>query len=356
MSVCQNNAVGIKEVAEYAGVAISTVSNVINGTKTVSEPLRQRVFAAVRETGYQANRVARGLKSGRTNALSVIVPSITSVFFPLALRGMQLTAAQAGYSLSIYETQEDFAQEQACLRQIQNQWSDGVILSTCAAQEDGEYFRQLSRLSVNGKPIPAVGFESSPGGLLDAVVVDNRQAVAEITGYLIGLGRKRVAHIAGPMRYEMSRERRAGYLQALGAAGLPVDQRLILESDFTPLGAYRCMEALLRAGTPPDGVVCCNDQSAVGCIRAIQDSGLSVPKDIAVTGFDNSFPGTLIAPALTTVAVPRERMGREAVELLLWRIENGPQAPARIRALPTSRIVRGSTEPQAGSKWELTGW
>ncbi len=356
MTVSTKNAAGIKDVAEHAGVAISTVSNVLNGTKPVSPPLRERVLAAVRETGYQANPVARGLKSGRTSALSVIVPSITSVFFPVALRGMQLAAARGGYSLSIYETQEDFSIERRCVRQIKNQRADGLIIATCADADADAYFEELAGLEINGKRIPAVGLESSPGGRLDAIVVDNRSAAADMTEYLIALGRARIAHISGPMRYEMSRARRAGYFDALVRAGRAVDERLILESDFTPLGGYRCMRALLDSGTLVDAVVCGNDQTAVGCIRAITERGLRIPQEIAVTGFDNSFPGTLIAPALTTVAVPRQRMGEEAVALLLERIHAGRNEPVRIRTMETRRVVRQSTDANALSRWELEGW
>lgn len=350
------NAPGIKDVAEQAGVAISTVSNVLNGTKAVSPSLRERVLAAVRETGYEVNLVGRGLKSGRTNALSVIVPSITSVFFPVALRGMQLAAARSGYSLSIYETQEDFSLERRCIRQIKNQWADGVVIATCASADANDYFAELATLAVNGRRIPAVGLESSPGGMLDAVVVDNRGAVADITAYLIESGRRRIAHISGPMRYEMSCARKQGYLDALARANHAVDERLIAESDFTPLGGYACMRALLDAGALPDAVVCANDQTAVGCIRAVRERGLRIPADIAVTGFDNSFPGTLIAPALTTVAVPRQRMGEMAVELLLARVRGGYGGPAQICTMETRRVIRASTDSNAQSEWELAGW
>ena len=356
MTASTKNTAGIKDVAEHAGVAISTVSNVLNGTKTVSGPLRERVLAAVRQTGYEANPVARGLKSGHTSALSVIVPSITSVFFPVALRGMQLAAAGDGYSLSIYETQEDFSIERRCVRQIKNQRADGLILATCADADADAYFEELAGLEINGKRIPVVGLESSPGGRLDAVVVNNRGATADMTAYLIALGRARIAHISGPMRYEMSRERRSGYVDALMRAGRAIEERLILESDFTPLGGYRCMRALLDAGASVDAVVCGNDQTAVGCIRAVTERGLRIPHDIAVTGFDNSFPGTLIAPALTTVAVPRQRMGEEAVALLLKRIRAGQDDPVRIRTMETRRIVRRSTDANALSEWELEGW
>lgn len=347
----------IKDVAAHAGVSISTVSNVLNGTKTVSPELRQRVLDAAVQMEYQANAIARGLKSGKTNALCVIVPSIVSVFFPKVLRGMQTVAARQGYSLSIYETGENIAQERECIHMLRRQWTDGILLSTCANRDtDAAYIDELRQLRIGGRRIPVVFFEAVPGEGLDAVVVDNRQATLDATAYLISLGRSRIAYISAPTRFTMGRQRYDGYLDALMAAGLPVEQALIREGDYTPISGYECMRSLLAGGQGLDAVLCGNDQMAVGAIRAIREAGLRMPEDIAVMGFDNNFPGTLINPSLSTVSVPKQHMGREAVELLFWRIQQGPAAPNRIITLETKRIIRQSTDLRAESAWDLYDW
>lgn len=349
---------GIVDVATHAGVSISTVSNVLNGTKSVSAELRARVLAAVDALGYSANTLAKGLKSGRTNTLCVIVPSIVSVFFPKVLRGMQTAAAENGYSLTIYETNEDFEKEREIIRALRLQRVDGVLLSTCCDPLDSAaYLDELMRLSIGGKRIPVVFFEEAPREGLDAVVVDNKEASRAAAEHLLTIGRTNIAYIAAPMkRFMMGKKRCEGYLLALQDAGVEPDARLRREGDYTPASGYRAMRELLETGLAIDAVLCGNDQMAVGAMRALLEAGRRVPEDVAVMGFDDNFPATLIDPPLSTVSVPKQRMGRAAVELLLWRISEGENAPARTVRLETSLVVRRSTDPNAQSVWELNGW
>ncbi len=356
-SVHTQNSVSIKDVAARAGVSISTVSNVLNGTKVVSPALRDSVMLAAKELQYQANTIARGLKSGKTNALCVIVPSIVSVFFPKVLHGMQTAASQKGYSLSIYETGEDILREQAYIHMLRRQWADGILISTSANKDtDSAYMDELRHLRIGGKRIPVVFFEAAPAENVDAVMVDHRAASMSAVSYLIGLGRRHIAHIAAPTRFAMGRERSEGYQRALTAAGMPIIPEFIREGDYTPMSGYACMRSFLADEIRPDAIFCGNDQMAIGAIRAIQEAGLKIPDDIAVMGFDNNFPGTLIQPSLSTVSVPKQRMGSEAVELLLWRMQQGDDAPPRTVTLETNLIIRQSTDNSAVSMWDLVGW
>ena len=140
------------------------------------------------------------------------------------------------------------------------------------------------------------------------------------------------------------------------SAGIEPDARLQREGDYTPASGYRAMRELLETGLAIDAVLCGNDQMAVGAVRALLEAGRRVPEDVAVMGFDDNFPATLIDPPLSTVSVPKQRMGREAVELLLWRISEGDGAPARTLRLETSVVVRRSTNPSAASEWDLQDW
>ena len=347
----------IKDVAERAGVSISTVSHVLNSTKSVSPELRQRVMDAAEALRYQANAIPRGLKSGKTNVLCVIVPSIVSVFFPKVLRGMQTAAAQQGYSLSIYETGEELEKERAYIQLLKNQWVDGILLSTCCnPATDQSYIKELKHLHIGDKRIPVVFFEALPGEGLDAVVVNNRQAACEATTYLLESGRSRIAHISAPTRFTMGIERYEGYLAGLQKADIPPDPALISEGDYSPISGYACMRELLGCGKPFDAVLCGNDQMAVGAIRALREAGVRVPEDIAVMGFDNNFPGTLISPSLSTVSVPKQHMGREAVNLLIWRLQQGEEAAPRVITLETNLIIRQSTDLKSESGWDLYDW
>ncbi len=187
-------------------------------------------------------------------------------------------------------------------------------------------------------------------------MVDNFIASKQITEHLLALGYRRIAYISGPMRYSMSRERRAGYIEALADIGISVNESMMQEGDFTPNSGYQSMQSLLSLIPRPDAVVCANDQSAVGAIHAIKEAGLSIPGEIAVTGFDNSFPSTLISPAITTISVPREQMGQLTVSLLIDRIGSDSITQVQILTLDTQLVVRESTNASIQSQWELHGW
>lgn len=350
-------AASIKDVAARAGVSIATVSHVLNGTKAVSPELRNRVLGAAEALQYHANALARGLKSGKTNTLCVIVPSIVSVFFPKVLRGMQTAAAAQGYALTIYETGEDFSRERDTIRMLRRQWVDGILLSTCCPPEDGaSYAEELRQLRVGQKRIPVVFFEEALGEGLDAVTVDNYRASREAANHLLGQGRARIACVAAPRRFIIGRSRYEGYLAALREQGVAVNPNFIEEGDYTPISGYERTRALLMRGAAFDALLCGNDQMAVGALRALREAGLRVPEDVAVIGFDNNFPGTLVSPSLSTISVPKQRMGREAVDILLWRIAQGADAPCRRVTLETSLIVRQSTDLCGESAWDLYDW
>ncbi len=350
--------VSIKDVAAHAGVSISTVSNVLNGTKSVSDELCRRVLEAVEDLHYHANTLAKGLKSGKTNTLCVIVPSIVSVFFPKVLRGMQTAAAKNGFSLTIFETGDDFQKERETINILRRQYVDGVLLSTCCdPKESAAYIEELRHLHIGDKRVPVVFYEEAPDDGVDAVVVDNKKASYNATAHLLEIGCKRIAYIAGPQhRFMMGKKRYEGYLSALREAGLKPDETLLREGDYTPISGYEQTRALLLDGGEMDAVMCGNDQMAIGAIRALREAGLRVPEDVAVMGFDNNFPGTLISPSLSTMSVPKQRMGQEAVELLLWRIQQGESAPTRMIELDANLIVRQSTDTKSESAWDLYDW
>lgn len=350
--------VGIKDVARRANVSISTVSNVLNGTKTVSESLQERVMNAVSELNYEVNMVARGLKSGKTNTIAVIVPSLTSVFFPPLLKSIQTVANQNGYSLSVFGTTGRLEREKEYIQMLRSQWIDGILLSSCVdtdAPDSAEYIDMLSDLSVNGHPIPLICLESAIGPKLDAVVMDDKEGLKTATEHLISLGRKRIAYIAAPTTFSMGKSRREGYLAALKQNELPVDSQLIIEGDYSPVSGYDCMNALLARDVGPDAVAVGNDQMGIGAIRAILDAGLRVPEDIAVIGYNDNFPASLIQPSLSTIHVPKTEMGKMAFELFQRRAEN-PSASRMLVRLNGDLVVRNSTVAGTDTSWDLRSW
>ena len=350
--------IGIKDVARHANVSISTVSNVLNGTKAVSPILQQRVLQAVNELHYEVNMVARGLKSGKTNTIAVVVSSITSVFFPPLLKSIQTAAAKQDYTVSVFGTSGDLKREQNYIQTLKSQWIDGILLSSCVDTSDAdtaEYIESLSSLNVNGHPIPLICLESVIGSKLDAVVVDDEEGLKTATEHLISLGRRHIAYIAAPISFSMGKSRRKGYLDALALHNIPANKHLIAEGDYSPISGYHCMQMLLQRNEKIDAVAVGNDQMAIGAMRAILDAGLRIPEDIAIIGYNDNFPASLVQPSLSTIHVPKEEMGQTAFNLFLRRMQN-PQASRMLVRLNGTLVTRNSTVPSAQTTWDLYSW
>lgn len=190
---------------------------------------------------------------------------------------------------------------------------------------------------------------------LDAIIMNDSLAIEEATNYLISLGKKNIAYIAAPLRFVMGKQRKAGYLVALQKAGLPIRDDYIVEGDYTPQSGHLCMQRLLARMNPIDSVVVGNDQMAIGAIRCIKEAKLLIPEDIAVIGFNNNFPSSLISPSLTTMKVPKDEMGTIAFDLLMNRIKN-PDSPRKLVQLTAELIIRKSTDIKGDDTWDLSNW
>lgn len=350
--------VSIKDVAKLAGVSISTVSHVINETKSVSPALAAKVRQAVQALDYEVNPMGRGLKSNRTNRIGLIVPSFYQLHFPAVLRGIYEAGLQYGYTISIFETGGEIAREKADVKRLQHSRTDGILLVSYANQQnqaDRSYIRFLAKSGYQNKKIPVVSLESVLDPQIDAVIVDNKKAAETAVDHLISLDRKSLAHIAGPRRSRTGALRLAGFRSAAEKAGVPVEEALICEGDFSPVSGYQCMEKLLAQNKQITAVLAASDEMGIGAIRALLDKGYRVPEDIAVIGIDNHFSSALITPALSSVSLPQYEMGYQAMELLSERIRS-PESPRRVVTLETKLIVRQSTCLKDGGAWALSAW
>ncbi len=345
----------IKDVADLAGVSISTVSHVRRGTKFVSEALRHRVSAAIEQLKYEVNPVASGLKSKATRVLGVVIPNISSIFFPEVLKGIQDYALRVGYRLTFYNTGFDPDLEVDVIRRLVGSWVDGIILDSAAPFGNHNYLDFLAELGGRKKRIPVVSLEREvPGGRVRSVRIDNYEGACMAMRHLLECGCRQIAHIAGPRVSCVADSRRRGYRDELKRASLPYDPQRVVQGDFSPRDGFRAMRKLLDRGLEIDGMLVANDQMAIGAMRAIRDEGLEIPSDIKLVGFDNVFVSSLIQPSLTTIAVPRYQMGFEAARLLVQSIED-PEGAKDI-LLPIELVVRNSTRSESRREWDLLSW
>jgi LacI family transcriptional regulator len=332
----------IADVAQRAGVSIATVSRVINRTGPVAEETAAQVQVAIAELNYVPHAAARGLASRRTDTLGLLVSSISSPFLVPLLRGIEIGAREAGFSLLIHSTQDGAGQVPRPRRPLGEHNSDGLLVYVSTLDEaELRYLYSLRFPMVllyqtppDSLQIPHVNFENKAGArkLVDHLI--------EVHGY------RRIAFLRGPESEEDSHWREKGYLEALAAHTIPFDPGLIGLGGFDEQVAQRSVERWLEEGLPMDAIFAGDDDAAVGVIQALQQAGKEVPQDVAVVGFDDVHLAHYLMPPLTTVRTPVEQSGREAVRQLVQLIHTG-HAEQQI-LLPTELVIRRSCGCEGG--------
>jgi LacI family transcriptional regulator len=330
--------VTMADVARRAGVSTATVSHVLNNTRAVSEDTRAAVLAAVDETEYTPNTVARSLATSRTTTLGLVLSAISNPYFGELLSAAERAAAAAGYTLLLVDPHEDPEYERTVVARLHHHRVDGVVLAPSARPDAAlEY---LAR-----QEVPTVLLDRLiPRGLaghLDQVGSENREATATLTAHLVEHGHRRIALVAGLPGLATTEERRAGFVAALEAAGIPRDPALEVSGESATEPARTAMAGLLARAEPPTAVVVGNNSMTIGVIAALRDAGARVPDDVAVVAFDDFAWADLFAPRLTVMAQPFAQIASEAVRLLLRRRAQA-DAPVEVLRLPPSFVVRES--------------
>ena len=300
----------MKNVAKLANVSIATVSRVFTGSDNVADKTRKKVMKAVKELNYHPNALARQLRMMETKTIIVVVPDITNTFFSQVLKGIEITARRNGYRVLLGDTGNDINIEHEYLKALYEKHADGLVLLT--ARMDRNTIESL----IEKYPV-VLACEYLEDSSVPTVSIDNISAARKITEHLIKLGHKRVAHITGPMKVILSRDRLKGYKQAMKAYGLEIDPLLITEGDFYYETGYDLMLKLMSINNPATAIFAANDEMAIGAIKAIQSQGLKVPEDIAIVGFDNIKMSAIFSPSLTTIGQPMYKIGEKAMNLLL---------------------------------------
>jgi DNA-binding LacI/PurR family transcriptional regulator len=330
----------IKKVAEIAGVSVGTVSHVITGSVPVSESLRARVQAAIRQLNYHPNHVARSLKTSKTRTLGIIVPDMTIPFFPQVIRGAEEAARKSDYSLIAVNSDDDGDRQKDLLSLLRSQRVEGILLVVAAAPTP---LNQISLIIDAG--IPIVCLDRIPDRVpVDSVSVEDLEAAEMGVRHLLQMGHRRVALVTGPLALKNERRRVQGYRQAIESQGLRVDETLIWQGNLRLQDvAAMCSERLCGNGKRPDALFCTNGPTALGVLRAFRDSGLHTPEDIGFATFDELTVSDLFTPSITTVVQPAYDIGFRAAEILLNRINGTAEEKTITLRLPAHLEVRTSS-------------
>lgn len=326
--------VKMSDVAEKANVSKATVSRVLRNPETVKKTTRDKVMAIIEQMNYQPNILARHFRRSQTNTILVVIPNILNTVFSHMLGGIEHAAGKQGYRVLLANTNKQVEKEYEYLDHLKQRQVDGMIL--LSARMDKTVLQEV----LDEYPVVLTA-DFLEGVAIPTVTIDNVSSARTATEHLINLGHQRIAHITGPMHLLVSQDRLKGYRQALLQNELDVDNILIQEGDFSHESGYNQMNKLLALEHPPTAVFAANDEMATGVIKAAKDNGLSVPKDIAVVGFDNIKLSYIYEPGITTIAQPMFDMGKKAMELLLQQI-NGEDMPKKQHVLESQLIIRES--------------
>ena len=315
-------------VARRAGVSVSTVSHVVNGTRFVREETRKRVLAAIEETGYVHNTIARSLVSGSTRTIGLAISAITNFYFADIVSAIEAEVSRAGYTLLLSDTHDDPGRELHVVEALHQRRVDGVLLATAGGRR-GEALRYLTELGV-----PAVLGDRCASSAFDQVGTENIEAVARLTAHLGERGHRRIALVSGRAGLATSDERLAGYRMGLRRCGLPADDRLMVTGRSNADEAERAIRGLLALADPPTALVVANNHMTIGAVRTLDRLGLRIPEDVALVSYDDFEWAAHFRPRLTTMAQPIQEIGAQAVGLLFARIADPRRAPRTVRLRP----------------------
>lgn len=331
--------VTVRDVARMAGVSTATVSRVLSGHgERVQEPTRQKVIQAADQLGYQPSSLPQMMRRGRSNAFGVVVSDIENPFFTAVIRGCEREAHDLGYRVVLINTDENDLKEEAALHALASDRIAGVVLASTGKAHRGT----LSLRSV-GAPVVAID-NNLAGTAVDLVKVDNVEAARRALAHLMSLGHKRITMLSGPEYPSSIQEREWGFRQETASLQNVGEYGSIVRGDLREAGAYAASLSILTAPDPPTAIFSVNNMSTMGLLRAINDLQVRIPSDLSVVGFDDIPLGTVLRPPLTAIAQPTEEIGRTAVQLLVWRLQNEDASPVQ-RVLRTDFHVRGSTGP-----------
>jgi LacI family transcriptional regulator len=328
----------IRAVAALAKVSIATVSRTINGAPVVSERLSKRVWQAIEHLNYFPNTHARTLVSGRSRLFGIIVENITNPFFPELIQSFEEIAVAHGYEILVSSSNSDPAILTTCVRRMLERKVDGVAVLTFGEEEP-----VLDQLAVHDVPIVLAEFKLNDPKA-STILLDYSTGIRAAVDHLAELGHKKIGFLAGPHKLHSAVTRENDFHAAMQAAGLNVQKKWVVECDHTLKGGVAGFGKIQSLAQRPTALVCSNDMTAIGVLRAAYMQGLHVPQDLSVIGLDDIDFAEFTLPPLTTIRLSRSDLARAAFEALRQQAEDSRNPQLQHEFLvSTSLVVRGST-------------
>lgn len=332
--------VTIYDIAKILDISPATVSRALNDHPAINSKTKISIRAKANEMGYRSNTFASNLRRRSTHTLGVIVPRLNSHFMSAVLAGMEEEANASGYNLLISQSLESAKKEIANARTMFNSRVDGLLASVAYDTETFDHFEIFIK-----KNVPILFFDR----IIDhpkcsGVVIDNKLAGFKAISHLIEQGCKRIMHVTGNLKRNVYSGRLQGYREALVSNGLNASDELVLITDLSQDAGKFAAQRIDEMEDRPDGIFISNDICAASCIKSLKEKGYSIPKDIAIVGFNNDPVSQVIEPNLTTVYYPGQQMGEVAVRSMIDHLK-GKQLidVSNTIILESELIIRGSS-------------
>ncbi len=338
----------LSDIATTVGVAPMTVSRVLNQNGYVSEDVRNRVLSVVKELNYRRNGLARSLKRQRTDTIGLVLGDISNPYSTELARAVREAATAKNYNLFICISEHSAQEDIAAFESLTSHSVDGLIVATRANDSGDEYLKSIVE---NNVPVVAIGRDFYHEQI-DYISADNLHGGFEATQHLIDLGHRRIGFIGATLENEAKLKRLQGYLNALEKHRIEIDERLVTGRREVRTGVpgystekigYEGMKRLLSVPNRPTAIFARNDFTAIGAMTAVKETGLRIPQDVAIIGFDDIPLAVHMSPSLSTVRQPMRLQGQIAAELLLRRIESDEDLSREEKILNCELIIREST-------------
>ena len=330
----------MRDVARLAGVSTSTVSAVLNASVPVSAARKKRVMDAMAALDYHPDAIARGLKTGKTNAIGVVVPDITNAFYPEVVRGVEDAARRTGYAVLLCDSNENAANEDAHLVTLFSRRVDGVLLACCA--------NSTAYATMVRRRFPMVFVDRIPPAATEGTVSsDNVQAGYAATRHLLELGHERIAMLAGNTALSPHHDRLEGFRKAMQESHLPIRDEYLACGELQIQNGIEATQRLLKLTAPPTAIMVSNNKLLLGVLQSLDENRIPVPQQVSILGFDDFIWNRYFSPSITSIAQSTYEMGRRSFELLLQIMhrKKGDRLPEKHIRLAVELRLRNSTGP-----------
>ena len=305
----------IKDIANRTGLGLATISSYLNGGN-VREKNREKIEAAIKELNFEVNEVARGLKTNRTYTIGVVIPELNNIFCTEIITAMEDILRKKGYATIVCDCRTDKQLEREAVEFLYRKRVDGII--NMPVDSSGAHLKQFADAK---KPMIIID-RKLPELSCDSILVDNQDAAKKAVDILLENGHEKIAMVTGPKEIYTAHERYKGYEAALNQAGIKVDSKLVVHSDYTIRGAVAGVTELLEHHPEVTAVFAANYEMTMGTMIALNEKGIRIPEDLSVIGFDNREFARALHPTLTIITQPTEAIARHAAELMLKKLES----------------------------------